>query len=44
MAAVVMVVHVVGAFFNVVVVVVCACLVIWVLMALVVGMLAVDAM
>jgi hypothetical protein len=39
-----MVVHVVGAFFNVVVVVVCACLILWVLAALVVGMLAVGAM
>ncbi len=39
-----MVVHVVGAFFNVVVVVVCACLILWILAALVVGMLAVGAM
>jgi hypothetical protein len=42
--AVVMVVHVVGAFFNIVVVVVCTCLILWVLVALVIGMLAVSAM
>ncbi len=39
-----MVVHAVGAFFNVAVVVVCTCLILWVLAALVVGMLAVGAM
>ncbi len=39
-----MVVHVVGVFFNLVVVVVCPCLILRVLMALVVGMLAVNAM
>ncbi len=44
MAAAVMVVHVVGAFFYAAVVVVRACLVLWVLTALVVGMLAVDTM
>ncbi len=43
-AAAVMVVHVVGTFFNVVVAVVCGCLILWVLAALVVGMLAVGAM
>jgi hypothetical protein len=42
--AAVIVVHVVGAFFNVVVVVVCVCFILWVLVALVVGMLAVGAM
>ncbi len=44
MAAVVMVVHLVGAFFNVVNVVVCTCLILWVLAALVVEMLAVGTM
>jgi hypothetical protein len=45
MAMAVMVVHIVGAFFYVVVVVVVhACLVLWVLMALIVRMLAVNAM
>ncbi len=45
MATTIMVVHDVGTCFYVVdVVVVCACLVLWVLTALVVGMLAVDAM
>jgi hypothetical protein len=44
MAAAVMVVYVVGAFFNVDVVVVCVCLILWVLVALVVGILAVGAM
>ncbi len=44
MTVTVMVVHVVGAFFKVVVVVVCMYLVLWILMALVVGMLAVNAM
>jgi hypothetical protein len=39
-----MVVHIIGAFFNVVVAVVCACLILWVLAALVIGMLAVGAM
>ncbi len=39
-----MIVHVVGAFFNVVVVAVCVCFVFWVLMALVIGMLAVEVM
>jgi hypothetical protein len=43
-AAAVTVVHVPGAFCNVVVVVVCTCLILWVLAALVVGMLAVSAM
>jgi hypothetical protein len=38
------IVHVMGTFFNLVVVVVCACLILWVLPALVVGMLAVSAM
>jgi hypothetical protein len=40
----IIVVHIVGTFINVVVVVVCACLILWVLTALVKGMLAVDAM
>ncbi len=44
MAAAVMVVHLVGAFFNVVVAVVCACLILRVLAALVVEMLAVGTM
>jgi hypothetical protein len=44
LAAAIMVVHVLGVFFNVVVAVVCACLILWVLAALVVGMLAVGAM
>jgi hypothetical protein len=44
MAATIMVVHIMGSFFNVVVVVVCACLILWVLAALIVGMLAVGAM
>jgi hypothetical protein len=43
-AVAVMVVHVVGTFFSVVVAVVCMCLILWVLAALVVGMLAVGAM
>jgi hypothetical protein len=43
-AATVVVVHGVGAFFNIVLVVVHACLILWVLTALVVGMLAVNAM
>ncbi len=45
MVAAIMVVHIVGTFFNNDVgVVVCTCLILWVLMALVVGMLAVDTM
>ncbi len=44
MAVAVMVVQVIGANFNEVVVVVCTCLILWVLMALVIGMLVVDAM
>ncbi len=43
-AAAITVVHIVGMFFNVVVAVVCACLILWVLAALVVGMLDVGAM
>ncbi len=39
-----MVVHVLGVFFYIVVVVVCACLILWVLAALIVGMLAVGIM
>ncbi len=42
--AAVMVVHIVGVFFNVVVAVVCVCLILWVLVALIVGLLAVNAM
>jgi hypothetical protein len=42
--AAIMVVHIVGAFFNVFVVFVCACLILWVLMALILRMLAVNAM
>ncbi len=44
MVAAIMVVHVVGVFFNIVVVVVHVCLILWVLRALVVRMLAVNAM
>jgi hypothetical protein len=44
MVVAIMVVHVMVVCFNVDVLVVCACLVLWVLTALVVGMLAVDAM
>jgi hypothetical protein len=44
MVVAIMVVHIVVPFFNIAVVVVRACLILWVLMALVVGMLAVDAM
>jgi hypothetical protein len=40
----IMVVHTVGALFNAVVVVVCGCLILWVLVALIIGMLAVGAM
>ncbi len=43
-AVAVMVVHVMGAFFNVDVAVVCACLILRILAALIVGMLAVGAM
>jgi hypothetical protein len=42
--AAVMVVHVVGAFFNVVDVVVCACLILSVLVAPIIGILAVGTM
>ncbi len=44
MTVAIMVVHVVGAVFNIVVVVVCACLILWVLAALVLILLAVSAM
>jgi hypothetical protein len=44
MAATIIVVHIVGALFNLVAVAVCVCLILRILTALVIGMLAVDAM